>query len=61
MEQKYYTPAQVAEMLSVKRSTVYQWLRDKKMPAMHMGKEYRIRPGDLLTFENECFTRKESN
>lgn len=43
---------QVAERYGIKTLTVWDWIRKKKLPAIKIGKEYRIRTEDLEEFEN---------
>jgi excisionase family DNA binding protein len=38
----YYTPTQLAEALQVQRRTIYIWIRDKKLRAVHAGSRVRI-------------------
>jgi len=39
---KLYTPEEVAEMLTVKESTVRHWMRSGAMPGIKIGKFWRI-------------------
>lgn len=48
---KMYTCDQVAERYGVKRQTVHSWIRKKMLPAIDLGREYRITEGDLAAFE----------
>ena len=48
--EKYYTCEEVAERYGVKVATVWDWIRQKKLPAICIGK-YRIKESDLLEFE----------
>jgi excisionase family DNA binding protein len=50
MNEKLLTPEQVAERLQVTERTVYSWLRRGKLPALKLGRLWRIRPDDLETF-----------
>ena len=50
MNEKLLTPEQVAERLRVTERTVYSWLRRGKLPALKLGRLWRIRPDDLETF-----------
>jgi len=50
MNEKLLTPEQVAERLQVTERTVYGWLRRGKLPALKLGRLWRIRPDDLETF-----------
>ncbi|MBI5323921.1 MAG: helix-turn-helix domain-containing protein [Ignavibacteriae bacterium] len=38
----YLTPEQVAERLMVEKTTVYTWLRQKKMKGIKFGKFWRV-------------------
>lgn len=42
-----------AAMLQVQEATVRSWIRDKRIRAIKLGKEWRIAPQDLETFLNE--------
>ncbi len=46
-----YTCADVAKRYSVKIITVWDWIRKKKLPAVKIGRDYRISEEDLLKFE----------
>ncbi len=46
----YYTCEEVAEMFRVKKFTVWDWIRRKKLAAVRIGRDYRIRPEDLESF-----------
>ncbi|MCQ4934998.1 helix-turn-helix domain-containing protein [Anaerotignum propionicum] len=48
-----YNCEEVAERYNVKLITVWSWIRDKKLPAMKIGREYRIKEEDLTAFEDE--------
>lgn len=50
---KLYTCAEISERYSVPLGTVWLWIRSKKLPAIKIGKEYRIATEDLKKFENE--------
>lgn len=56
---KMYTCADVAERYGVQIITVWDWIRKKKLAAMKIGKEYRVKESDLEKFENERRTIKE--
>lgn len=49
---KMYTCDEVAERYKVKVITVWEWIRQQKLGAIKIGKEYRISEGDLIAFEN---------
>jgi len=54
-----YTCTDVAERYGVKTITVWDWIRKKKLSAMKIGKEYRIKESDIEKFESERCTIKE--
>lgn len=49
---KLYTCAEVAARYGVKTLTVWDWIRNKKLAAVKIGKEYRISDEDMQAFEN---------
>lgn len=49
---KMYTCDEVAERYRVKVITVWEWIRQHKLGAIKLGKEYRISEEDLIAFEN---------
>lgn len=51
--QKFYTPEDIADRYCVSQQTVWRWIRQKKLPAVKIGKLYRIRPEDLSLFEQD--------
>lgn len=52
MEQRYITVEDIAHDLSISEDLVRVWIREKKLPAVRLGKEYRI-----LKTEYEKFLR----
>jgi excisionase family DNA binding protein len=48
-----YTPGEVAELLSVKESTVKSWLRSGLMPGIKIGKFWRVAQEDLEQYIQE--------
>lgn len=55
--EKYLTCEQIAQKYDVKLITVWAWIREKKLPAIKIGKMYRIKPEDLAEFEAARMTR----
>lgn len=53
---KMYNCGEIAERYGVKIITVWEWIRKKKLPAIRIGKEYRISEDDLKSFEESCRT-----
>ena len=51
--EKLYTCEDVAERYGVKVTTVWDWIREQKLPAIQIGKSYRVQEIDLSTFEKE--------
>lgn len=49
--EKFYSCEQVAERYGVKISTVWSWIREKKLRATKIGKLYRITSEQLEEFE----------
>lgn len=50
---KMYTCEEVADRYKVKVITVWDWIRQKKLNAIKIGREYRINEKDLIKFEDE--------
>ena len=47
-----FTCDQVAERYGVKTLTVWDWIRKKKLPAIKLGRDYRIRQEDIEAFDS---------
>ena len=50
IEDKLWTPPQVAERLQVNERTVTQWLRKGHLRGFKIGKEWRVAQRDLQAF-----------
>ncbi len=50
MEARFLTVEDIARDLSVAEDTVRSWIREKKLPAYRVGKEYRIKIIDYEHF-----------
>ena len=48
--EKLLTAEEVADYLRVDRNTIYIWCREGELPAIKVGKEWRITQADLVTF-----------
>lgn len=48
MPEDMLTPEQVAEWLQVHKGTVYRWIDEGKLPALQVGRVYRIPREDVL-------------
>ncbi|GIV82738.1 MAG: hypothetical protein KatS3mg051_2092 [Anaerolineae bacterium] len=51
-EPLFYTPEEVSEILRVAVKTVYRRLQAGELPAVRLGRQYRI-PAEALTPSNE--------
>lgn len=49
--EKFYSCEQVAQRYGVRVSTVWAWIREKKLSAIKIGKLYRINECELAKFE----------
>lgn len=58
--ERVYSCEQVAERYSVKLSTVWRWIRIKKLRAFKTGKKYAVTEGDLVRFENDARVASEA-
>lgn len=48
MEEKYLSPKDAAEILTVKKTTVYDMIKQGRLKAVKIGKQFRIREADVL-------------
>lgn len=46
-----YTCDEIAARYDVSIFTVWDWIKKKKLPALKIGREYRITQTDLVAFE----------
>lgn len=58
VDERLYTPQEIAEHLKVDIRTVYRWLRDGEMGAIRFKREYRVSESDLRKFLEEHRTRQ---
>lgn len=58
---KYLNCQEVADLYGVKVLTVWDWIRKKKLPAIKIGRDYRITSADIAEFENERRTVKKAS
>ena len=47
LNQRFYTPAEVASLFKLNILTVYEYIKSKKLTAIRFGRKYRI-PGENL-------------
>lgn len=50
------TPAEVAGLLRVSTMTVYRLIKATELPAVRIGKSYRVREEDLDTYLTQRYT-----
>ena len=50
LEAILFTPEQVSEILQLNVSTVYSYIRQGKLEAICLGRNYRITSNDLVLF-----------
>jgi len=55
--EKFFTCEDIAERYGVKKITVWAWIREKKLGAVRIGRDYRIRQEDLHEFEEARLTK----
>lgn len=56
----FYSCEQVANRYGVKVTTVWEWIKAQKLPAVKIGKSYRIKEADLDAFEQRNMTTQAS-
>lgn len=52
----FYTVAEVARVLRVSNMTVYRLINAGQLPAVRVGKSYRLREEDVNRYLSERFT-----
>jgi len=50
LEANLFTPEQVSEILQLNVSTVYSYIRQGKLEAICLGRNYRITSNDIILF-----------
>ena len=58
MDEQFLSPIEVAEILQVKKNTVYEMIKRGDLKATKMGKQFRIARNDL--YEYMGISRKQS-
>lgn len=59
MDRQLLTPEQVADYMQVDRTTVYRYIRDGKLSAFRIGRNYRILPESLDLMMKAISTRPQ--
>lgn len=57
---KLYNCEEIANRYGVKINTVWDWIRNKKLTALKIGKYYKVREEDLKKFEEKSLTTSTS-
>jgi len=52
-ELKLYTIEEVAQILRVTQRTIYNYIKDEGLPAIKIGKHWRVKHSDLEKFLSE--------
>lgn len=50
MDERFYTPKQVADILQVHQYTILKWIREGKIRALKLGRVYRTTESELRAF-----------
>jgi excisionase family DNA binding protein len=53
---RFFTVAEVAQVLRVSNMTVYRLISSGQLPAVRVGKSYRLREEDVNRYLSERFT-----
>ena len=51
--EKLLTTQEVADHLGLTRRTIYTYIQKKTLPAVKIGKEWRVKESDLQAFVNQ--------
>lgn len=54
---QFLTVMEVAERMRVSKMTVYRLIRAGKIPAVRVGKSFRVREDELETYLNASYVR----
>lgn len=53
-ELKLYTISEIAEILRVTQRTIYTYIKEEELPAIKIGKHWRVRHEHLEYFLDKC-------
>ncbi len=59
MSSEWMTVEEIAQDLRVKESTVREWIRQKRLKAAKIGRDYRIKREDYRKFIAESYSTDE--
>ena len=54
---RFLTVAEVADLLRVSSMTVYRLIKEGELPAVRVGKSYRVREDDLDAYLSKQYTQ----
>ncbi len=54
---RFLTASEAAERMRVSKMTVYRLIRSGKIPAVQIGKAYRVRETDLEQYLNSSYVK----
>ncbi len=54
IEEKFYSPKEVAEILGITQRTMQEWLRKRKIKGTKLGKLWRVKESELQKFIKKC-------
>lgn len=54
--EKFYSCEEIASRYNVKLTTVWAWIRLQRLPAVKIGKQYRVTADALAAFEKDNCT-----
>ncbi len=62
VDERWYTIAEIVDMLQVHEQTVRRWIRNGELPAVMLGRKagYRIKASDLTAFLDERTEGKDA-
>lgn len=52
MHEKYLSTKEFCEILNISHSTIYRMIRDKSIPAVKIGRHWKIPEGILLKYQS---------
>lgn len=50
IQAKYYTPDEIAELLSMNPESIRRWIRNRELKAFRVGRELRVGEDDLREY-----------
>lgn len=56
MSEKWYSANEIASKYDVTIQTVYTWIKQKRLAALKIGRDFRISESNIKDFESKCKT-----